>query len=388
MKQFLFNIFKRYGQWIFICWTILFLLDFLIISVEKARVLTSMYGFLLLGLVVTNSMDNTRWVFYWRRIAPSIKDFWFGVSAVQLFSVLLNGVIYLTISKFYATESIFFEPTVIDIFWIFLISFSQSLAIMSDIKSFLTDNSLKPARQLFVLLIVYIWLIIIFQIFSFSRILGYLITEISILCWLLMRNIFVVGSIHKKLRYKALVYSVLASAGLSIGSYVLALNDFSGSKKILGALEPQKNIQFSEINVVDNPSSWVRWYKQVKLIDEKQSITALAKLEELCPPQPTDTPTIIECFEKNPIEKGVSLREVYSIADASQVYQLLQDPHVYSKLLGLIAARGLDELSPEIRDAISTIASSGGRLAPVAELTLASRNKDQKRRILIQITNK
>ena len=393
MRHFFLNIFRRYSQWIFSTWMILLLLDFLLsrFAGQQVSALTSIIGFMLCAFVGTISMNSTRWVVYWRRTASSIKEFWLGIFAVQIFSLGLNGAIFFIISRFYGAEEVeggLFQLTPFDLTWALILAISFSVAVMNDTKAMLANNSLRPSRQIFMLLGIYIWMLVVCPLFLYSHMLGYLVIEISILFWFLIGNTFVLGSIRKAVSRKILAVGIIGSLALSIISYAVALKGLPGSERFLGGLGPHKKAQFSELSSIDTPSLWIRWRNQVGTLDTEQTIIALSKLEDICPPQPTDTPTVIQCFEKKPTEEGASLDDSFNSVDASKAIRLLRDAHVYTKLVGLINARGLDELSPDIKEAISALTISGGRLAPVAELTLASHKKGQKRRIRIVIESK
>lgn len=392
MKHFFLNIFKRYSQWIFSTWGTYLLLIFAMskLNSESVTDLLLGLGFMLCSFVATILMSGTRWIVFWRNVASNLKEFWLGVFAVQIFSIVLNGTIFLVVSRFYVTgaQAEPFQLTSFDFMWGLIIAFSLSVTIMDDTKVMLANNSLRQSSQFFMSLGIYIFMLVVFPLLLYSRLLFYLVIEISILFWFLMRNTFVLGSIRKTTRHKFLLVSVLVSLVFSIGSYVLALDGLSGSQRFLGVLGPQKKTQFSELNSVDTPSLWVRWFSQVEVLDVQQTIIALSKLEDLCPPRPTDMPTIIQCFEKEPTNEGKSFNYPSLSVDASKVSLLLRDPHIYSKLFGLMAARSLNDFTTDINDAISSLAISGGRLAPVAELTLASHQKGQKGRISIVIESK
>lgn len=392
MRHFFLNIFRRYSQWIFSIWLVIGLVDFLIcqVAVLRERVLTSILGFILCTLLGTIIFNSTRWVFYWRRTASSIREFWLGILAVQIFSFGLNGAIFFTISRFYgaeAGEGVMYQLTSFDLTWILIIAFSFSFLLINDTKAILANNSFRPFSQILLLLKVYVVMLVTGVIFLYSHLLSYLVIAISILFFLL-GNTFVVGSIRKEVRRKILAGGIVGIFALSAISYGAALKALPGSKRFIGSLGPQQKAQFSDINSIDTPSLWVRWFNEVGTLDAEQTIMALSKLEDLCPPQLTDTPRIIECFEEKATASEAVLDYSSNSFDTSQVLRLLRNPHVYVKLVGLMNARGLDALTPEIEDAISALSISGGRLASVAELTLASPKKSQKRRILIFIGSK
>jgi hypothetical protein len=399
MKYFFFNLFKSYILQAFSIWMSFLLIIFLFNQLfdEQIAIFYLQIGLLTSIFATTVSMNLSRWHIFWRRTASTIKEFWLGIFAVQLFNLGFNGIIFFTIAKYYSsiesTNDSLFPFTFFDLIWIFLITFSFSITCIYDIKVMQTKTSLRPFRQIFLMLGLFIWIPIVAVLFVYSPLLSYLTIEISILFFFIKKNHFIFDSIQKTVRHQLLIVGTLGILGLWISSYLLALKELpdSDSQKLLGHLGPQKKVEFLDLNSIDKPSLWLDWRKQAGKLNAEQTILALAKLEDLCPPQPTDTPIIIECFEKNLTDHSMtyyySFKDV-DIYNTSDVIQLLRDPHIYSKLFGLIAARNLDEFTPDITDAISELAGTGGRLAPVAELTLSSHKKDQQCCIKIFIERK
>ena len=393
MMHFFLGIFKKYIQWILKIWIVVLLLDLLLDllmgkpTVEKANLVNSIACLMFCIMCGTLSMN---WIVFWRRMASSIKEFWLTLFVVQIFNFGINIAIFLLISKIYGVqefETQLFQSTGFDSVWALIIFFSTNFVLMNINQAQLTQNAHNLSNRFIKIIGIYFWLIILFFVFSYSRLLGYFLAEISILLWFLHANTLVLGSIQKSVRLKIQAGGVICILAFTVSSYVFAKNGSESSQSFLGSLVSQKKTHYTDLQFVDTPSSWVRWFKQVGVLETDQKIAAIAKLEALCPPQPTDTPTTIECFEKNPTENGLSFGGRIENADSSKVSRYLSDSHVYVKLLGLMHARGLSEFSPEIKEAISALAISGGRLSPVAELTLRSENKNQKSHIRINIVS-
>lgn len=391
MRHLFLKIIFRYTQWISATWTILVLLDLLISKYigTQHQFTASIFGFFISSAVSTAALNGTQWPIFLRRTSDSIKKFWIFSLAILLFNIAFNGVCYLLVCQFFKMIGIVdalmvLEP--IELLWASLLIYTFGLILLWDSKAVQSSSSLRPGRHFLLIGGVYLWLLLMVPIFVFSRLIGYYFAELTLLFYFLFANQFVAGSIQVRDRWKL---GIVLSAALSVLLFItfqFGIRYSNGQSTLLGLLVQDKGSQFSEIESIHKPSQWIVWMKNRKDWTPDQVNQALFKLEQLCPPIATDNPLYIDCSEKNPAEKWLSIS---GRSEESVVLERLASTSVYVRMLGLIGARGQEKFSPEVQEKIQAIFLAPGRLSTVAERTLNRDERDQKNAagITVQIVN-
>lgn len=393
MRQFLYDITIRYTRWTILTWTILFLFDVLLSKFAgfSFNFFGTILGFGLGIFMSTILMNQTQWPLFWRRTSETIQQFWLGIFAVLLFNLILNGMSYLIFQTFRgpSANADIFQSTPLDILWIVIIAFTLGPLMLFDQKALQAKNTLKPARQFLLLLGVYAWMISVVPLFVYSRLLGYTFIEISLVATFLLNNIFILGSIRRQIRIRALAITTTVILFLMVFCYKLEITKSPEPSIFLGKIGPKKIWSFSDLEKVDKPSVWVAWVNTwlstATDINPEHLNQALVKLESICLSQPTDYPAVIECSEKN-VDAIDTI--IYGKADETIILARLKSANLFVKLLGVLSARQLEYFSPEIEGQLKEISKSAGRLSMVAEKTLVDHKKDNKIGLRIYVRKK
>lgn len=385
MNHFYFQIAKRYAALSLTVWTIFIVLDFLLgkLSNDGTVLMTSLVGFLIAVTLTSLTGNSWRWVQFWRRSSQSIRQFWFFVFAIHLFSLGFNGALFYLATKLFSGSELIsanLTPSASDVIWVAVLAFSVSLLMTVDVRTMAANSSLKPTRQLLNVLGLYVLILIFLPLFAYSRLLAYAFAELSILIVFLLQNSLVLTSIRRPVR--------ICSMGVGAG-FVLLLSMFSvlieykgptHTSAFLGKIGPQRKWLFADIESLVRPSDWISWFSSAQQLNSAQMVQALLKLESLCPPGPTDAPTLIECHEKMPSQQNLTVT-----SGDINFLEYLESPSEYVKLVGLLKARELAEFPPELKEKIEKLSRSPGRLSPVAEMTSAQHAKGRSSKLRIVV---
>lgn len=379
MKHFLFNIASKYARWTFSAWTILFLFEVLVSKYADVHfnLFGTLMGFGLVVFISATTMNQTQWPILWRRTSETIRQFWAGIFAILIFNLVLNGLCWFIFKTYKGTATNLFETTPLDICWAIILTFTFSLVMLFNQKVMMANNALKPMRQVLLLAGFYVWLIIIVPLLIYSRLLTYAFAELSLIAVFLFNNQFILGSIIFRTRIRNFCFATVGIFVLMGLSYKLEILKSSEPSTFLGKIGPTKPWFYSDLEKIDKPSVWIdwkkNWYSTATDRKPEQMDQALTKLESICPVLPTDSPAVVECTEKN--AETVST-VIYGKTEESVILARLNSSSLYVKLLGVLSARQLKQLSPAVKGKLEEITQSVGRLSSVAEMTLANHKKN------------
>lgn len=385
MKYFLGKIALRYIKYSLVIWLFLILVDLLLEKVfgDKAYLFSSMFGFFGANFFSTILMNSTRWPLFWRRASGSIFKFWSGICGI-LFSILsFNFVVHLLVLEIVLVKgdiSKLFAITIFDQIWAIFLIYLFCISSIFDAKAHLANTALKPAKQFTIVLVIYAYMIILFAAMAYSRVIAYPLGSILLLGHIFLQNSFVLLSIQKKTRLKYFSLGVVATIAFSIVSYEMEMSRSLGTSSFLGKLGQEKKWNYTDIEKVNKASSWVNWWNAGILAKYKYSnedkLNALEKLESLCPPIPNDHPSVVLCFE-NDISDSQLEAVVYGEPDEKIVLSQIASSRHYIKLLGLLSARQIKDLSSELKTKLKEISDTPGRLGPIAEKTLVQERTER-----------
>lgn len=381
MKHFLFNIANKYARWTLSIWTILFLFELLISKYAsfEFNLFGTLFGFGLVVFISATMMNQTQWPIFWRRTSETIRQFWAGIFALLIFNLALNGLCWLIFKTYKGTTVSLFETTPLDICWAIILVFTFSLVMLFNQRVMMANNALKPARQVLLLAGFYVWLIIIVPLLVYSRLFAYGFAAVFLIGVFLFNNSFILGSIRLRTRIRNFCIATASILILMGVSYELEILKSSEPSTFLGRIGPKKPWFFSDLEKIDKPSVWIdwknNWFSTTTDRKPEQMDQALAKLESICPVLPTDSPAVVECIEKN---AETTSTVIYGKTEEPLILARLNSSSFYVRLLGILSARQLEHLSPEIKGKLEEMSRSVGRLNSVAEVTLAYHNKDNK----------
>ncbi len=382
MKYFLFKIATRYASYVLGTWAILFLLDILISKLISSPInlFASLIGFIVAAVFSVTAMNMSRWPLYWRRVSENVSLFWLGILAISFFNIAINGACYYLILWVFPAKdvsSFAFAGEKLDIVWIVILTYLYSLVSLFDQKAMLANNALKPGKQILIFLGIYSVMLVFFGLVVYSRLLGYGFVAFALLTLLMLRNNFVISSLQRRLRFQILAIFFGLTIVMSVVSYIIGVASTAGYSNFLGRLGPKNVWNYSDLGKVEKPSEWIKWWNDANRTDHKltneEKIAALEKLELICPVVPTDSPARIDCREKDIESKDVI---IYGSADEGSILVQLESSHMYVRLLGILSARNLKEISVGLKNALEQISNKPGRLGPVAENTLARSRKE------------
>lgn len=380
MKNFLFKIANKYARWSLSIWTLFFVFEVLVTKYLKfdLNVFGSLLGFGMALFISSMSMNQTQWTILWRRTSETIRQFWAGIFAILVFNLVLNGICWLAFRLYKGNVANLYETTSLDNCWVIILAFTFSLLMLFNQKAMIANNALKPARQILLMVGIYAWLIIIFPLLVYSRLLAYSFAELSLIAIFLFNNQFILTSISLRTRIRNFCFATVSIVVLMGLSYKLEIEK-SAPSEFLGKIGPAKPWFYSDLEKTEKPSAWIEWkrnwFSTTTDINPEQMDLALTKLEAICPALPTDSPAEIECTEKN-IETTSTV--IHGKTEDSVILARLNSSSLYAKLLGVLSARQLEQLSPEIKGKLVEISQTNGRLSLVAEKTLANHNKDNR----------
>ncbi|QLY24611.1 hypothetical protein [Bdellovibrio sp. KM01] len=387
MRHLFFDFYKRYISRVLFIWLVLLIVG---IFFREDPYIRNYVGFFAAGLsFVLGSLfiSVEGWIVFWRRTARTINQFWTGIVLIQFGCLALNTVFLYTFLLIHQRDQDsvihdIFNGGLLDILWGVLLLVSISVVAIHDPKVMATKNLTKSPANIAKSVGYALYFSFLVAVYHFSRLLGYMIAELSLVIILFATNYFALTTLTKAKRKKLICIGSLTVVILAAGSYSLARVydqlSFLGESDI-------RITSFSGLDEVKTPSEWVRWMSRVGSLNTDQTIAAMGKLESICPMEPTDSPTVVSCYEKDPSEDYTS---VGGKTDETEVRQLLGDRNAYSKLLGLLRARGLEEFSSELKTQIEEIAKGSGRLSSVAEKTLVTHKKDKQVPLVIRIWRK
>lgn len=379
MKHFLFYIASKYARWSLSLWTILFLFEVLVSKYAgvESNLFGTLFGFGMVVFISAMTMNQTQWPILWRRTSETIRQFWAGIFAILIFNLVLNGLCWVIFKSYKASAANLFETTPLDICWSIILAFTFSLVMLFNQKVMMANNALKPVRQVLLLSGFYIWLIAIVPLLVYSRLLAYALAELSLIAIFLFNNQFILGSIIFRTRIRNFCFATVGIFVLIGLSYQLEILKSSAPSDFLGKIGQKKPWFYSDLEKIDKPSVWIdwknNWYSTATDRKPEEMDQALTRLESICPVLPTDSPAAIECSEKNAETESTT---IYGKTEEPVILARLNSSSLYVKLLGVLSARQLEQLSPEIKGKLVEISQSNGRLSLVAEKTLANHNKD------------
>ncbi len=391
MNIFLVKVAARYVRLTATLWAIAVFCDLIISKLygpETPRTLTSIICVLFSTMLASGLMNQSRWVDLWRRNSRNVRHFWAVIGFVLLLNLLANvGAYFLTTRFLGRTDELFSAMSNTEIFVILLVVYTFSLATVFDPRMLLERQKMRPARQLFGMMGVFIWLFIFFPLFVYSRLLGYTFLEISLLSWFFLKNGFLKFSVGRALRTRMLLASLAVLLVLTTTVYQIEVRKPKRAFGLLGFLGPKQEWLFKNLETIERPSEWVHWVKNSNNLSTEELIASLAKLQEICPAQPSDSPAIIQCLEARTDYSSTMIPNERTGGETTedQIHQLLASPLEYSKLTGLILARGLSGFSSDLKRKIENIGNTPGNLSPVAQVTLETHSSTSRDRVRIII---
>ncbi len=389
MNAFVMKIAARYVRFTLTLWAFAVFCDLIIFKLYGQTSLRFLIICVFFSTVVVSGlMNQSRWVDLWRRNSRNVRHFWAGILFVLLLNLLANVAAYFGTSRFFGhTDDLFSSMSTMEVLVLLLVIYTFSLATVFDPSTLLERQKMRPARQLFGTIGIFIWLFIFFPLFVYSRLLGYAFLEISFLSWFFLKNGFLKFSVRRTVRMRMLMASVATLAVLMTITYRIEVRKPFGDHGLLGFIGPKQAWAFSDLEKIERPSEWVQWVKHSKLLTTEDLIASLEKLQQICPAQASDSPATIECLEAQADYSSVAIPSERTGGETTeeQIHQLLASPLEYAKLTGLMFARGLSGFSPDLRTKIEAIGGSSGNLSPVAQVTLetySSTTRDQVRIII------
>ncbi len=391
MNTFVVKIAARYVRLTVTLWAIAVFCDLIVSKLygsDTPRILTSVICVLFSTLLASGLMNQSRWVDLWRRKSRNVRNFWAVIAFVLLLNLLANvGAYFLTTRFLGRTDELFSAMSAVEVLVVLILVYTFSLISVFDPRMLLERQKMRPARQLFGMMGVFIWLFIFFPLFVYSRLLGYSFLEVSLLCWFFLKNGFLKFSVRRVVRTRMLLVSLAVLLLLTTTVYQIEVRKPDHAFGLLGFLVPKKEWLFTNLETIDRPSEWVNWVKHSKNLSTEELIASLAKLQEICPAQPSDSPSIIQCLEARADYSNSMIPNERTGGETTedQIHQLLASPLEYSQLTGLMLARGLSGFSSELKRKIENIGNTPGNLSPVAQVTMETHSATSRNRVRIII---